>query len=135
MDTPFNSKKTIFLADDEYLQLQCFSEILADAGYEVRTATNGKFALRSIQQAPPDLVVLDVKMPGMSGYQIYHALQGDEKTRDIPVIFMSGMEREAGETEDLALNNVDYLLKPITFQELLTHIEQVFQREIDQDLN
>lgn len=122
---------TVFLVDDEYLNLQCFSEVLSDAGYKVRTATNGKFALRSIQQTPPDLVVLDIKMPKMNGYQVYQALQLDERTRNIPVIFMSGVDIKLDQIEDLDKNNIDHLLKPVDIQTLLTRIKQVLERTAD----
>ncbi len=127
----FVSKKTILMVDDEYINLLCFSDFLSEAGYEIRIATNGKFALSSIQKARPDLLILDVKMPGMDGYQVYQALKLDEYTRDIPVIFLSGMDRTMDNTEDLATNNVDYLLKPVDLQDLLTHIQQALKQKTD----
>ena len=74
-------------------------------------------------------------MPRMNGYQVYHALQLDQKTRNIPVIFMSGMDREVDETEDLGTNRVDYLLKPIDIQDLLTCIQQALKPRTDKELH
>lgn len=119
--------KTVLLMDDDVILLELFSEILSDYGYQVRTATNGKFALRSIKKSHPDLVIMDMKLPDMSGIEVYASLQSDEDTRSIPVIFMSGVEPTP--TEDYAsIQGCDYLLKPIDAPRLLSHIRQFFAK-------
>ncbi|MBK4731337.1 response regulator [Oxynema sp. CENA135] len=120
--------KTVFLIDDDTALLELFCEVLSDYGYQVRTATNGQFALRSIRQTVPDLVILDLTLPGMNGVEIYKELQRDESTRKIPVIFMSGVDPNT-ESDFTIFNDCDYLLKPVDCHRLFHHINRAFKKE------
>src|SRR4030067_662375 len=89
-------KGDILIVDDMPVNLRLLSHMLTEQGYKVRSVINGQMALTAIRAAPPDLVLLDINMPGMNGYQVCEELKADETTRDIPVIFISALD----ETED-----------------------------------
>ena len=84
-----HTKGDVLIVDDTLANLQVLSNMLAKQGYDVRGAKEGTTALKMITAQPPDLILLDVLMPGMDGYEVCRKLKSDEKTRDIPVIFLS----------------------------------------------
>ena len=83
------SLKNILIVDDTPANLHLLTGILSRHGYEVRPVPNGRFALQAVQLAPPDLILLDINMPELNGYEVCQRLKADEKTRNIPVIFIS----------------------------------------------
>jgi CheY-like chemotaxis protein len=83
----------ILIVDDTPNNIRLLSEILTDEGYEVRKALNGQMALASVQANRPDLILLDIQMPGMNGYQVCQALKASDLTLDIPVIFISALDQ------------------------------------------
>ena len=87
-----NTRGDILIVDDDLPGLRALSTLLRDEGYEVRSATDGPTALMIATSDPPDLVLLDVIMPGMDGYQVCQQLKRDPETRDIPVIFISALD-------------------------------------------
>jgi adenylate cyclase len=104
---------TILIVDDAPENLQVLGEVL-EPHYRVRVATGGERALKiSFSDDPPDLILLDVMMPGMSGYEVCRRLKGNPNTQSIPVIFVSAMNEIEDEQKGLALGAVDYLTKPI----------------------
>jgi len=117
----------ILVVEDTPASLELLSQLLAQAGYTVRQAQEGRMALRSAQASLPDLILLDVRMPGLDGYEICERLKADARTRDVPVIFLSAL-REAGDRlRGFALGAVDYIAKPYQPEEVLarvrTHVE------------
>jgi PAS domain S-box-containing protein len=133
---------SILVVDDEADSLSLLNGILAAEGYYVRSADSGKLALEAIAGWLPELILLDIRMPGMGGLEVYRRLRAVEKAQSVPVIFISpGCELEEC-VEGLALGAVDYISKPFRREELLarvrTHIElgrlrrdlenQVFER-------
>ena len=86
-------KADILAIDDTPENLALLSQILTEKGYKVRSVTKGSTALRGAKAAPPDLILLDVKMPEMNGYEVCRHLKADEKTRNIPVIFYQCLGR------------------------------------------
>ncbi|WP_263368222.1 PP2C family protein-serine/threonine phosphatase [Edaphobacter bradus] len=106
--------KTVLLVDDEPANIQIVNSILKDS-YKTRIATNGAKALELANQAPPpDLILLDVMMPEMDGYEVCSRLKLADHTRDIPVIFLTGQTEIAEETKGFEVGAVDYIHKPFS---------------------
>jgi CheY-like chemotaxis protein len=107
-------KKLILVVDDEPVNIRLANSILRD-DYSIRTATSGVEALRLVQSAPmPDLILLDVMMPRMNGYEVCRSLKANPQTRDIPVIFLTGQIQDADETQGFEVGAVDYIHKPFS---------------------
>ncbi|HCY85117.1 MAG TPA: hypothetical protein DHV36_08290 [Desulfobacteraceae bacterium] len=104
-------KDTILVVDDTEANIDILLDIL-EGDYEVGVATDGESALEAVAEELPDLILLDIMMPVMDGYQVCEQLQSDEKTRDIPVIFVTALEQQESETRGLGLGAVDYITKP-----------------------
>jgi two-component system sensor histidine kinase/response regulator len=113
----------ILIVDDDPANLFLLSNILTGQGYEVRSVRNGQMALTAARAAPPDLILLDITMPGMSGYQVCEHLKADEGTRDIPVIFISALHDTREKIKAFTVGGVDYITKPLQLQEVLARIE------------
>ena len=110
----FVAKKTILVVDDTPDNLALMSDLLKDI-YKVKIANNGEKALRIAQSdAPPDLILLDIMMPGMDGYEVCRQLKAHSLTQDIPVIFLTAKAEVEDEKMGLELGAVDYLTKPIS---------------------
>jgi len=114
---------SIQVVDDNPRNLAILTTVLAEQGYEVRTAISGSLALRSAQKRPPDLILLDILMPDMDGYQVCRRLKADERTRDIPVIFVSALDEEPDLVKAFSAGGVDYISKPLQEQEVLARVE------------
>src|ERR1700751_1850555 len=109
-----DEKKTVLLVDDTPANIQVVNSILKDI-YKIRIATNGPKALELAKVAPPpDLVLLDVMMPEMDGYEGCKSLKSDPGTRDIPVIFLTGQTEVEDETRGFDVGAVDYIHKPFS---------------------
>ena len=107
-------RKTLLVVDDTPDNLSLMSGLLRDE-YKVKLANSGEKALKAVQgDSPPDLILLDIMMPGMSGYEVCAALKADPKTRSIPVIFLTAMSAPEDEQKGLELGAVDYITKPIS---------------------
>jgi len=123
---------TILVVDDTADSLRVLTEILLPEGYNIRPANSGELALASIAVQPPDLILLDIRMPGMDGFEVCRRLKGDETTRNIPVIFQSAATDLSDRLEGLRLGAVDYISKPFQREELLarvkTHLELALLR-------
>ncbi len=109
-----SDKKTILIVDDTPANISLLNNILKDS-YKTKIATNGEKALKLAASEPaPDLVLLDVMMPEMDGYQVCERLKSDDVTRDIPVMFLTAKIAVEDETKGLSLGAVDYITKPIS---------------------
>lgn len=106
-------KHTILAVDDTPENLDVVKGILTPE-YVVKAAVNGKMALKIAQAQPPDLILLDIMMPGMNGYEVCTALKADTETRDIPVIFLTAMDQTRDETRGFELGAADYIMKPVS---------------------
>jgi signal transduction histidine kinase len=117
----------ILIVDDTVGSLDLLSELLSGAGYTVRAAQDGRMALRSARARPPELILLDVRMPGMDGHELCGLLKRDARTRDVPVIFLSALHETGDKVKGFSLGAVDYIAKPFEPDEVLarvrTHIE------------
>ncbi|MGL5806440.1 MAG: diguanylate cyclase domain-containing protein [Xenococcaceae cyanobacterium] len=116
-------KARILMIDDFPENLKILAGLLDKRGYEVQNAIEGKSALKAIQTALPDLILLDIIMPGIDGYQVCQILKANDRTRDIPVIFLSGLDTESDKVKAFKLGAVDYLTKPFYLEEAIVRIE------------
>lgn len=126
-------KKTILIVDDVPANIRILGESLR-SDYKIRLATSGKKALEIAGSSnPPDLILLDIIMPEMDGYEVCRQLKEDSTTKDIPVIFITSMNQEEDETKGLALGAVDYIVKPFSFPivkaRVKTHLELKHHRD------
>lgn len=133
---PNNTKDDILIVDDTLPNLKVLSEMLNEEGYYVRGAPNGPAALIMINARLPDLVLLDIRMPGMGGYEVCRKLKADQKTSDIPVIFISALEQVAQKVEGFRAGGVDYITKPFKAEEVLARVKlhlsiRKFQNQIE----
>ena len=113
----------ILIVDDTPANLRLLSEMLVKRGYKVRAAPDGSLALTSAQAIPPDLILLDIKMPGLSGYEVCEQLKADPRTRDIPIIFISALDQTEDKVKAFTLGGVDYVTKPFQVEEVLARVE------------
>jgi PleD family two-component response regulator len=113
----------ILIVDDTPANLNVLSAILGKRGYRVRPAINGALAIKAAQRATPDLILLDVQMPGMDGYEVCRQLKGDAQTRDIPVVFISALDDVLDKVEAFQVGGVDYITKPFQIEEVLARVE------------
>jgi DNA-binding response OmpR family regulator len=116
------SKGTILLVEDTHESLRLLTEILSAEGYTARPADSGELALVSAAAHPPELILLDIRMPGMDGFEVLRRLQAGDATRDIPVIILSAIIETAERVEGLKLGAVDFVAKPFQKEELLSRI-------------
>jgi signal transduction histidine kinase len=114
----------ILVVDDMTVNLRLLVSILKKHGYQVRPARNGPLALSSARRAPPDLILLDIMMPRMDGYEVCRQLKADERTRDIPVIFISALNEVLDKVKAFSVGGVDYMTKPFQIEEVLARVER-----------
>ena len=118
---------SILVVDDESESLVLLIGILAAEGYQVRSADSGRLALASIAAWLPHLILLDIRMPGIDGFEVCRRLKASEETRNIPLMFISAASDVEERVAGLALGAVDYITKPFQREELLarvrTHLE------------
>ncbi|NRT55721.1 HD-GYP domain-containing protein [Sphaerotilus uruguayifluvii] len=133
-----NSKPTLLIVDDEPLNLAVLARLL-NPHYRVLGARSGSGALELVRHTLPDLILLDVMMPGMDGHEVLRQLQGDPRTRAVPVIFVTALGSEVDEEHGLALGAVDYISKPVkpavVLARVRTHLELKAARDRLHDQN
>ena len=117
------SKLNILIVDDTRANLRFLAGILSEHGYLVRPVPDGSLALTSAQAEPPDLILLDINMPNMSGYEVCERLKANARTREIPVIFISAMTDVADKVKAFTTGGVDYITKPFQVEEVLARVE------------
>ncbi|MFZ4625211.1 MAG: PAS domain S-box protein, partial [Rhodoferax sp.] len=113
----------VLVVDDKPENIRLMHAILSPAGYEILLATNGHSALLLAEGSPPDLILLDVLMPGMDGYAVCSRLKQMESTRQIPVIFVTAVDDSQAEARGFALGAADYITKPINILRLLARVK------------
>jgi len=112
----------ILIVDDFDDNLEILGDLLAVNGYEIRTARNGEAALKQVQDYRPDLILLDILMPGMNGFEVCARLKADDNTRDIPVIFVSSLTDVSSKVTGFKVGGVDYINKPFQRAEVLVRV-------------
>lgn len=120
-----NSNQTLVLTvDDDPDNRKLIERFLSSAGYRVLSAEDGSSALTLVREAPPDLILLDVTMPGMDGYQVCAELQADPRHSLIPVIFLTALSDKHDRAKGFSLGAVDYVSKPIVKPLLLAKVAE-----------
>jgi signal transduction histidine kinase len=118
---------TLLIVDDKPQNLRLISDFLAEQGFELMLTRSGEQALEKIDLALPDLVLLDVTMPKMDGFEVCRRLKDNARTASVPVIFMTALDDTAHKVEGFRLGAVDYITKPIQREELLARIQHHLQ--------
>ncbi len=116
-------KADILVVDDTVANLRLLVNLLVERGYKVRPASNGAMALSAAQTEPPDLILLDIIMPNMDGYEVCEQLKANERTGNIPVIFISAISEVFDKVKAFAIGGVDYITKPFQVEEVLARVE------------
>ena len=114
---------SILIVDDTPANLQVLAGMLKDRGYKVRPVPSGKLALLAARRDPPDLILLDINMPEMNGYEVCEQLKADELLGGIPVIFISALTEQLDKVKAFATGGVDYITKPFQMEELHARVE------------
>lgn len=116
-------KGNILIVDDTLANLQVLTQILTGQGYyKTRPAKSGKMALKSVQSTLPDLILLDIRMPEMDGYEVCEKLKADDRTRDIPIIFISASDEIFDKVKAFSVGGVDYITRPFQAEEVLARV-------------
>lgn len=123
VDTHHLPPEDILVVEDNRSSLKLLSDILTQAGHRVRAAGDGELALRSAQAKPPALILLDVRMPGLSGLEVCRRLKADPGTRDLPVLFISALDETSLKVQAFEAGAVDYVTKPFEPAEVLARID------------
>lgn len=117
------NRGNILIVDDTPENLHVLSATLLDRGYKVRGVINGKMAIRAAKSGSPDLILLDIKMPEMNGYEVCAKLKADGETAEIPVIFISALDEVLDKVKAFQIGGVDYITKPFQVEEVLARVE------------
>jgi len=117
------SRESILIVDDAPVNLRLLAEMLTARGYRVRAVTSGDRALTAARAAPPDLILLDIRMPGMNGYEVCQQLKAERQTCHIPVIFISALDELQDKVQAFEVGGVDYVTKPFQGEEVLARVE------------
>lgn len=124
MNDPINAmQQTILVVDDTPTNIQVLFDLLDASGYRVAIAKSGEVALKRLQSSVPDLILLDVMMPGIDGFETCQQIKANPQTADIPIIFMTALSDTVDKVKGLKLGAVDYITKPIQHEEVLARIK------------
>ena len=113
----------ILLVDDTPDNLRLLMGIFGERGYDIRVASSGSLVLKPVKAVSPELILLDVKMPDLDGDTVCERLKSDERTRDIPVIFINALSDVRDKVKGFAVGGVDYIIKPFQAEEVLARVE------------
>lgn len=113
----------ILIVDDLPDNLRLLRDTLSAQGYKVRSATTGAMAIRAAQSPATELILLDIKLPDLDGYEVCKQLKSNEQTEDIPIIFLSALNDTSNKVQGLAVGGVDYISKPFQVEEVLARVE------------
>ncbi|MEM8952905.1 MAG: response regulator [Verrucomicrobiota bacterium] len=119
------STPRILLVDDNTTNLQVLFQALSPEGYELLVAQSGEQALESVAEVLPSLILLDVKMPGIDGFETFRRLRADEKTKAIPILFLSAHANVEAVQEADALGAEGYFTKPFQFDDILKRVREL----------
>ena len=129
------AQQEILVVEDTQASLRLLSDILTKQGYRVRPASDGSLAMKSVAAKAPDLILLDVNMPGMDGYEVCRRLKADEQSRRIPIIFISAYSETDQKVQGFDAGGVDYVTKPFEPEEVLARVRtQLRLREAEEAL-
>ncbi len=118
-----NKNNLVLIVDDNYKNLQLLGNVLRSENLEIAVATNGQQAIQIAKEILPDLILLDIMMPGIDGYQVCETLKKEPSTNEIPIIFLTAKTESEDIIKGLSLGAVDYITKPFNTQELLIRVK------------
>jgi PleD family two-component response regulator len=131
-------KPSVLIVDDAPDNLRLLAQLLEGEDYEVRIAPGGRFALESVRIALPDLILLDIQMPDVGGFEVCRMLKSDEATKHIPIIFLTALASVENEGKGLELGAVDYISKPFNAHivriRVRNHLQYIHQRKLLEQL-
>jgi two-component system, sensor histidine kinase and response regulator len=113
---------SVLVVDDTVDNLHLLSDLLGEQGYEVRAVTSGRQALQAVEHDPPDLILLDITMPEMDGFEVCRRLRATERSKDVPVIFLTALANTADKVRAFDSGGVDYVTKPFQVEEVLARV-------------
>lgn len=117
------SKGNILIVDDFLDNLRFLTKILTEEGYRVRSVTNGNMAIKAAKKDPPDIILLDIKMPDLDGYEVCKILKSTPETKDIVVIFLSALQELIDKKRAFLVGGIDYITKPFLHEEVLLRVK------------
>ena len=117
-----SQNQTILIIDDEPANLAVVADYLAQSGFQIKVSQTGEAGLELARRTPPALILLDVQLPGVDGFEVCRRLKADEQTRDIPVIFMTIVTRTEDKVRGFEVGGVDYITKPFQYEEVLARV-------------
>ncbi|MEB3294037.1 MAG: response regulator [Synechococcales bacterium] len=133
---PVDTTANLLIVDDTLANLRLLVNLLQEHGYKVRPATSGAQALTAAQAWTPDLVLLDINMPEMNGYEVCRQLKANPRTCDVPVIFLSAASEVMDKVQAFAVGGIDYITKPFQLEEVLVRIQTHLKiRELQSQLS
>jgi PAS domain S-box-containing protein len=118
-----DTRASVLIVDDQPDNLRSLASILRIEGYKVRKAVSGEVALETVRSQPPDLILLDIRMPLMDGYAVCSTLKATTATREIPIIFLSALDDTAQKVKAFAVGGTDYITKPFQAEEVVARVE------------
>jgi two-component system, sensor histidine kinase and response regulator len=114
---------SVLVVEDTIESLRLLTDLLDEQGYEVRAVTNGRQALQAVEQDPPDLILLDINMPELDGYEVCRRLRASDRSKDVPVIFITALTDTADMVRAFDTGGVDYVTKPFQVEEVLARVK------------
>lgn len=133
------TEQEVLVVDDQPANIRLLTDLLTQSGYRVKGAPGGKWALKSLSGTLPDLILLDIKMPDMDGFEVCRRLKEDERTRDIPVIFISALDSVEDKVAAFEAGGIDYVSKPFENAEVLarvrTHLQlSLLRKQLEEEI-
>lgn len=123
--TPDAAAKSVLIVDDEPMARTILHLMMVQAGYHVSEAEDGYDALEKIRINPPDIMLLDVMMPGMDGFTVCESVRNNDQTSQLPIIFLSAKTNLESINKGFLVGGTEYLMKPISPEELVRHVQYV----------
>lgn len=118
-----HSQYSVVIVDDTPENIRLLAQLLSEQGYRVRSAPNGERALATVRKERPDLILLDILMPGMDGYEVCRQLKSDDQLKHVPVIFISALNEAFDKVTAFSAGGVDYVTKPFQVEEVLARVQ------------
>ncbi|MBE0506085.1 MAG: response regulator [Marinospirillum sp.] len=122
----------VLVVDDEPNIVLSLEFLMQQAGFEVSTAQDGETALELVDKTPPDLLLLDISLPGISGFEVLEALRAQEAFRKLPIVMLTAHGREVEREKGLALGADDYITKPFSTRQLVEKVKMLLQEQDSQ---
>jgi DNA-binding response OmpR family regulator len=135
METRPPRQGTLLIVDDNLKNLKVLLDLLKDRGFDILVARSGEEALDRVNHQLPDLILLDVMMPGLDGFETCHRLKANQTSREIPIIFMTALTDVESKLKGFEMGGVDYVTKPVEYQEVMARLNaHLTIRQLQQDL-